>query len=220
MIVTTTAKNALTAIMKKYRLSTRAATVEAWSGNNGMVGSMCLRYKSLSSRAAAQACAPCGQRVPSVPAPQHQNGQADPHDREDAGRLHEPHDRQAVLAALRVVVETGQQQLVHGAADLAVGGVDERQPQIARAVLDAVEVVRQPAVGRRDHDPAGVRVLIHLGVVRVAEPDGARQLRDRVLAAGQEMPAALGARRACSARCRRPSCRAPAPASRPDRSSP
>jgi hypothetical protein len=41
--VTTTAKNALTAIMKKYRLSTRAATVEAWSGNNGMVGSMCLR---------------------------------------------------------------------------------------------------------------------------------------------------------------------------------
>ena len=38
-----------------------------------------------------------------------------------------------------------------------------------------------------------MRVLVDLGVVRVAEPDGARQLRDRVLAAGEEMPSGLGA---------------------------
>jgi hypothetical protein len=43
--VTTTAKNAHTAVMKKYRLSTRAAIVDACSGNSGIPGSMCaLRF--------------------------------------------------------------------------------------------------------------------------------------------------------------------------------
>ena len=36
--VTARAKNPLTAMMKKYRLSTRGATVEAWSGKSGRHG--------------------------------------------------------------------------------------------------------------------------------------------------------------------------------------
>ena len=55
--VTSTAKNPLVATMKKYRLSTRAAIVDACSGNKGMEGSMCSRkVRSIQSRA-LQACA-------------------------------------------------------------------------------------------------------------------------------------------------------------------
>ncbi len=93
----------------------------------------------------------------------------------------------------RVVVEAGQQQLVDGAADLVIRRLHQRQLQVARPVLDAVEVPRQPAVRRHDHDPAGVRVLPDRLVVGVPEADRARQHRDLRLVPGQEVPSFSGA---------------------------
>ena len=215
--VTATAKNAHTAVMKKYRWSTRAAIVDACSGNSGMPGSMCA-LTFLDS-----ICGAPGVRVPrqrSVPlAPPHQHDRrAARHERQHAGNPDQRHHGEAVPAARRVVVKAIQEDIVDRAADLPIGGLDQRQPQIARPVLDAVEVVRQPALRRRDHDAAGVRELTDRRVVGVAKADRAGQRRDLAAVAGEEMPAGLPPPGGCSARCSSPSWRAPVPACLSDRS--
>ena len=92
-------------------------------------------------------------------------------------RRSDAHDDEAVAARHRVVVIAVEQQRVDGRADLALRRLDERQAQVARAVLDAEEVAREPAV-RRHHDDAGrMRELLGLLVPGVAEAGGAREPR-------------------------------------------
>ena len=52
---------------------------------------------------------------------------------------------EAVLPGLRVVVVAEQQRLIDERADLAFRRFDQRQPQVARRELDAVEVARDVA---------------------------------------------------------------------------
>ena len=101
------------------------------------------------------------------------------HDDDEARRARAPVDApamrsarmidQAVAARHRVVVIAVEQQRVDRRADLARRRFDERETQIARAVLDAEEVSRESAVGR-EHDDAGrMRELLRLLVPGVAE---------------------------------------------------
>src|SRR5262249_28470225 len=78
-------------------------------------------------------------------------------------------------------------ELVPGAAELALRGLDERQAQVARAV-EAVEDARQLALGGEDEDAGGVGELLGLVVPAVAEADGVGELPARVRVADQEVP--------------------------------
>ena len=83
-------------------------------------------------------------------APHHDDDErAEREDRRGAGEAHRAHDDQAVAAGHRVVVIAVEQQRVDRRADLAGRRFDEREPQIARAVLDAEQIARQPAVRRQ-----------------------------------------------------------------------
>src|SRR5262245_25882939 len=106
-------------------------------------------------------------RVP-LPAPHAEEPQGQEEHRQTAAKLHDPQDGDRVAAPRRVVMITEEQELVPGAAELAVGGLDEGQAEIARAV-DAVEDAREPAVGREDEEAGGVGELLGLVVPAVAE---------------------------------------------------
>ncbi len=93
-------------------------------------------------------------------------------------------------------MEAEQQHLVGRRADPAVGRLDQAQPQVARRVGNVVEVARDAALRRQHHDAAGVRELVVGRVVAVAEADRPRELVNRPLFAGEEVPAGLGARSA------------------------
>ena len=99
------------------------------------------------------------------------------------------------LPSGRVVVEAVEEDLVDGRADLPGGGLDEAEAQVARRVLDSVEVAGEAAVGRRDHDGARVGELVAVLVVAEAESGGLRQ-RASIAAASPvrkcQPPAALG----------------------------
>src|SRR5262249_23276374 len=84
---------------------------------------------------------------------------APPHDREErreeedcgeASESDEAEDRGAVLSGSRIVVVAIEQDLVDGGADLASRGLDQRQPQVARRVLDPVEIAGETSIGCRD----------------------------------------------------------------------
>ena len=107
-----------------------------------------------------------------------------------------------------------EQDLVDQRADLVVRRLDQRQPQVARRVLDAVEIARDPPLGGEDDDPGGVRELLALGVVDVAEADAAASGLDRRLRPGEEVPAGVGALAAVAAEDLGASSPRPAPASR------
>ena len=83
-----------------------------------------------------------------------------------------------------------EQQLIDGVADPAGRRLDQRELHVARRVVDAEEVARQPALRRRDDDAARMRELLRLVVPREVEARRVGQRLDRRLVAGQEVPAA------------------------------
>ena len=91
-------------------------------------------------------------------------------------------------------METIEQHLVRGRADLVGRGFHEPQPQIAAGKIDAVEIAGDSALRRHEHDAAGVNVLILLGIIDVAKAHGAGQLLDRLGLARQKVPALGSAR--------------------------
>src|SRR5262245_15596568 len=117
-----------------------------------------------------------------------QDEEAEHRHRRGSERAHDRQDREAVLAARRVVVEAAQEHLVDRRADRALGGLDQREAQVARRELDAEEDARDLAARRQDRDPGRVRPLVALGDVAVAEADGARQRADRGFLADEEAP--------------------------------
>src|SRR4029079_6959270 len=196
--ITSTAKKPLVASRKKYRLSTRDASVEAWSGKNWMRGSMCSRGAVDRVRRSLEPGVRREWPAPLPPSHHHHRHADDQKGRHTTGP-DDPHHREAVLPARRVVVEAREQKLICRTADLPIRSLDERQAQIARSVLDAVEVMRQPAVRRHHHDPARVRELPGVRVVGVAEADGPREPRD-LRGATREKTTALASARPLVAR--------------------
>ena len=81
-------------------------------------------------------------------------------------------DVEAVFAGQWVVAIAEQQELIDRIADGAVGCFDEAPAQVARGVVDAVEIARQFAFRRQHHQAAGVDVLVGVFVVFVAKADG------------------------------------------------
>ena len=100
------------------------------------------------------------------------------HDEEDqqAADLHEPRDEQAVAPRRRVVVKAAQQDLVAERAGLAVRRLEQRELEIARRVVDAVEVARDHAVGSQHEDDRGMRERAGARIAQEleAEPIGER----------------------------------------------
>ena len=110
-------------------------------------------------------------------------------ERQCASGPHEVQDARRIFAGGRVVVETIEQHLVRRRADLVGRRLHQPQPQVAAGKLDAVEIAGDPALRRQDHDAAGVNVLILLGIVDVAKPNGTGQLLDRLGLAREKVPA-------------------------------
>ena len=65
---------------------------------------------------------------------------------EDASGANHPEDARPILSRRRVVVVAEQQQLIGLRTDPAFRGFHERQPQIARSVLDAEQVARRSTI--------------------------------------------------------------------------
>ena len=101
--------------------------------------------------------------------------------------------RAAVLAGGRIVVIAEEKDGVGGRADFPCRGLDEGEAQIARLVLEAVEVARDAALRRDGDQRRAVRELVGLDVIRVLKPDDAREPLDGALRTGQEVPAVGGA---------------------------
>src|SRR5262245_35948797 len=130
---TISAKNAVTAVTKKYRLSTAGARVDACSGKSGIPSNIFVTV----SRAARR-------RHSRLAASHDQNESADPQHRHDAAKPDEVHHHESVAAALGVVVEAVEQQFVDRRADAPLAGFHQGKAQFLRRVLDAVEVAGQP----------------------------------------------------------------------------
>src|SRR4051794_18310452 len=144
-----TVKKIDTARRKYVRWSTSGANVDACSGNKASLPianvSTGLRQKFL---------------VPPEIAAEHDQ-QEHPADQRKC-RPREPdhvHRDRPVLPRSGVVVEAVQQQGVHRAPDFVFRRLHQPQPDVARRILDPVEILRQAALRSGDHDTARVRVL-------------------------------------------------------------
>src|SRR5215471_6524957 len=113
---------------------------------------------------------------------------------QDGGQRAEPQNvknHRSVASLSGVIVEAVQHELVHHIfANLALGSFDQTQLYVARKIFNAVVVLRQAAVGREQHDAAGVRkrLDLRLWVPGVTEADRVSQGVNLVLAASQEVP--------------------------------
>src|SRR5438445_6168510 len=159
-------KKTATASRKKYSASTRNAIVDARSGNRG--GMLLFTHHGDNERAERQDG--CG-----------------------AGEANDTHDHETVAAGLRIVVIAIEQHLIDRRADLAGRCVDERESQIARAVLDAEEIARDPSLRRQHDDACGMGELPEALVPDVAEARRFGEPIDRRLPTGEEVPASRGA---------------------------
>ena len=178
------AKQPVTATRKKYRASTC-----------GLLGRLLRKERKVREHSVS-----CGRVCARLACFASLTAQADKQERQESGdRRDEPgpdgvEDRHAVLPDARVVVVAEQQHLVRHRAELVVRRFDERQAEIARREVNPEEIPGHDPLRRRHVDRRPVRVLLDVGVVGVAEPDGLRQRRDRRLGAGEEVPAAGGLR--------------------------
>src|SRR5262249_40130199 len=102
-------------------------------------------------------------------------------------------DRETILAGRGIVVEAEQEDLLDWRADRAVGRLDQAEAQIAGLELDPIEVARELAAGRQQHEAARVRERLLIRIVVVAEAHAARELLDRRLIAREEVTGGLGA---------------------------
>src|SRR4029453_15559870 len=91
------------------------------------------------------------------------------HHGRDPARANDSLDRDAVTPRRGIVVETKHQERGGRRSDLALQSLDERETQIARRVVDAVEVARDRPFGRDHEDAAGVRDMPASGIPQIAE---------------------------------------------------
>ena len=74
-------------------------------------------------------------------------------------------------------------------SDLVLRGFDQAQAQVPRRVLDAVEVARDASLGRKHQHRAAMCKELRLRIVGIAKSDRVGERADRLLGAGQKMPA-------------------------------
>src|SRR6202171_4679163 len=135
-----------------------------------------------------------GRAAPPLAAPHQKEEPRKDQDGADPAQTNQVHHDGAVLPDFRIVVVAVQKDLVDRVADFPIGGFDEPETEVARRVLDPVEVAGEPAVRSQDEDAARVRELTEVLVPAVAEADGLREPRDGAGPAGQEMPPLRGTR--------------------------
>src|SRR4029450_8642137 len=95
-MMTTSAKNAVTAVTKKYRLSTSGARLYACTGNRGIPDSICLRPEVL-------------ERLTRFAAAHQEHEAADEEDSQHPAQPHEVHHHDAIPATLRVVMDAAEE---------------------------------------------------------------------------------------------------------------
>src|SRR5579859_7598797 len=117
-------------------------------------------------------------------------------DRQKTAEANDFQNGGAVASGRRVVLVAEEQRAIDGRADFAGGGVHQPQTDVARRVLDTVEVTRDAAIRREQHNAGGVGEKIVFCIKREAEIGSAREGVNRFLRASQEMPAGGGLRTA------------------------
>src|SRR5689334_9963822 len=181
-VETRVANATTTEAMKKKSASTSGATVEAWVGNSG-------RSESMSSPLRRESDG----RGTAVTARQNPDPQRDARRGRDAERAEDPQDGQPVAPRRRVVLVAEQKQGIDERPGLPFRRLRDREPQVARRILDAEEIARDAAVGRQDDQRARVGELAARRVVAIAEPDGGAEGVDGALLSREEPPALLRA---------------------------
>ena len=138
---------------EEVQASTRPAIVDACSGKSGVPDHMARASAALCRRAGRAACGASRRTMTTMNAPSARTVAA------PASRIARMID-QAVAAGHRVVVIAVEQERVDRRCRPCRPTPRRAPAQIARAVLDAEEIAREPAV-RRQHDDAGrVRELL------------------------------------------------------------
>src|SRR6185369_17809020 len=173
-MTTAIAKKDVTARIRKYSLSTSEAYVDACAGKMGMADNIGLRA-TLRGRAR-------------FATPHQQNEAGHQCHGDHASQPDQIHHDHTVPSRFGVVVKAVEQQLVDLRADGALARFDERQPQLLRRVLDAVEVAREPAIRRHDEHAAHVGELVVALIPLVAEAGRLRGAADFRFGPGEEMP--------------------------------
>ncbi len=133
--------------------------------------------------------APCGGPTEAIATHHDGDERGQNENRRAAGESQGPHHHEAVPTRHRIVVITIEEERVDGPADPAGRRLDEREPEIARSVLEAEQVTREPAVRRQDDKPRRMGELPRLLIPHISEPGCLRQALDRRLVTSQEMQA-------------------------------
>src|SRR2546430_17544785 len=79
--------------------------------------------------------------------------------------------------------------MVDGRADFAGGSVDEAKAHVAARVFDTVKIARDVSVRSQQHHAAGVREVIVLGVIAIAEVGCFGERVDGLAGTGEVVPA-------------------------------
>src|SRR5580704_13136083 len=175
--VMATAKNRQIAVMYTIRASTLGAKLDACSGYSGscdctaLVCSLRFRFERV------------------IASSEDQNPRDDRENRKYSAKADDAKNRGAVARGRRIVLEAIQQEMVDRTSDLSGRGVDQAESHVARRIFHSVEIARDSPVGSEQHDAACVRENVRLRVERIAEIRGVRQRVNRILCAGQEVPA-------------------------------
>src|SRR5262249_41659408 len=89
---------------------------------------------------------------PALRAPEDDDEGAEGDERQHAAELQCTRDDWRVATRRGIPVVAEEQQTIDDRADAARRRLDEREAHVARRVVDAGEVAREPAVGRDDRD--------------------------------------------------------------------
>src|SRR5437660_9230418 len=134
--VTSSAAKPVTASKKKKSPSTCGAVVDACSGNSCTCAYIVRSFPRRPRRSHDDTPSP----PLAVPGAREEHAQD--HERQHAAEAHEAHHRGRVFASGGVVMKAQQQHLIDERTDLTIRGFHDGEAQIARRILDAVEVAR------------------------------------------------------------------------------
>ncbi|HBI43194.1 MAG TPA: hypothetical protein DDY78_10110 [Planctomycetales bacterium] len=127
-------------------------------------------------------------------APQRQDHAPNSQESQDAAQAHEVHDRRAVFSLGGVVMKAEEQRLIDDRADFVVRRLHQTQLQVTSRIFDVQKVAIEFTDRGKHHDAAGVRELLVILVVGIAETDGVGQPVNGFFIARQEVPARLRVR--------------------------
>src|SRR5260370_30500540 len=104
-------------------------------------------------------------------APQQADAGADGKQDGERAALENARNQQTVFAQRRVETEAGQKDAIDDGADASLTGLEQRELDVARPELDAVQVARDARARRQRKDGRRVRVLLAVRVEGVAKAE-------------------------------------------------